>query len=131
MTYMLDTDMCIYIINTEKDNLKDKLNQHSDKLVISTITLAELIFGVENSERRDANFSEVLDFIGNLSVISFDDKAALEYGKVRALLQKAGTPIGPNDSLIAAHALSTEATLVTNNVKEFSRVESLSVENWL
>ena len=131
MIYMLDTDMCIYIINTEKNELKNRLNQHSNKLIISSITLAELIFGVENSKRRDDNLSHVLDFVGNVSVVSFDDKAAMEYGIVRVLLQKAGTPIGPNDTLIAAHTLSCDATLVSNNTKEFSRVERLRLENWL
>ncbi len=130
MTYMLDTDMCIYIINEKKAVLKNRLNQHLGHVCISSITLAELLFGAENSKRRDANFAEVLEFVSNLSVVPFDDTAAMDYGRARAELQQIGKPIGPNDMLIAAHALGIDATLVTNNVKEFSRVKGLRVENW-
>lgn len=130
MMYMLDTDMCIYIINEKKAVLKNKLNQHVGDVCISSITLAELMFGVENSRRREANLAEVLNFVGHLSVLPFDDNAAMEYGPARAELQRAGKSIGPNDMFIAAHALGVDATLVTNNVKEFSRVKGLRVENW-
>ena len=128
--YMLDTDLCIYIINEKTAVLQKKLNRHVGHVCISSITLAELFFGVENSKRREANLAEVLEFAANLSVLPFDETAAMEYGQARAALQQAGQLIGSNDMLIAAHALGVDATLVTNNVKEFSRVKGLRVENW-
>lgn len=131
MMYMLDTDLCIYIINEKTAALQKKLNRHVGHVCISSITLAELFFGVENSKRREANLAEVLDFVNNLSVLPFDAAAAMEYGPARAALQQTGQLIGPNDLFIAAHALGVKATLVTNNVKEFSRVQGLWIENWL
>jgi tRNA(fMet)-specific endonuclease VapC len=128
--YMLDTDICVYVINENPVELKAKFNRHSQQLVISSITLAELMFGVEKSGNRLRNLENALNFTRRVSVLFFDDKAAMEYGKVRAELQRKGTPIGPNDTLIAAHAHSIGATLVTNNIQEFNRVQGLRVENW-
>lgn len=128
--YMLDTDICVYIINENPVEFKTKFNRHSQQLAISSITLAELMFGVENSGNRLGNLENVLNFTRRVSVLFFDDKAAMEYGKLRAELRRSGTPIGPNDTLIAAHARSIDATLVTNNTQEFNRVQDLRVENW-
>ena len=129
--YMLDTDICVYVINENPVELKTKFNQHYQKLTISSITLAELMFGVEKSRNRTANLKNVLDFSRHVSVLFFDDKAAMEYGKIRAELQRTGKPIGPNDTLIAAHARSIGATLVTNNIQEFNRAQGLQVESWI
>lgn len=128
--YMLDTDICVYVINENPVELKAKFNRYSQQLAISSITLAELMFGVEKSRNRLRNLENALNFTRRVSVLFFDDKAAMEYGKVRAELQRSGTPIGPNDTLIAAHARSIDATLVTNNIQEFNRVQGLRVENW-
>ena len=111
--YMLDTDICVYVINENPVELKAKFNRYSQQLAISSITLAELMFGVEKSRNRLRNLDNALNFTRRVSVLFFDDKAAMEYGKVRAELQRKGTPIGPNDTLIAAHARSIDATLVT------------------
>ena len=128
--YMLDTDICVYVINENPVELKATFNRYSQQLAISSITLAELMFGVEKSGNRLRNLDNALDFTRRVSVLFFDDKAAMEYGKLRAELQRKGTPIGPNDTLIAAHARSIDATLVTNNIQEFNRVQGLRVENW-
>lgn len=128
--YMLDTDICVYVINENPVELKATFNRYSQQLAISSITLAELMFGVEKSGNRLRNLENALDFTRRVSVLFFDDKAAMEYGKLRAELQWKGTPIGPNDTLIAAHARSIDATLVTNNIQEFNRVQGLRVENW-
>lgn len=88
------------------------------------------MFGVEKSGNRLWNLENVLDFSRRVSVLFFDDKAAMEYGKIRAELQRTGVPIGPNDTLIAAHARSIDATLVTNNTRAFNRVQGLRSENW-
>ena len=128
--YMLDTDICVYVINENPIELKSTFNRHSQQLAISSITLAELMFGVERSGNRAGNLENAVNFTRRVSVLFFDDKAAMEYGKVRAELQRRGAPIGPNDTLIAAHARSVNATLVTNNTREFNRVQGLRVENW-
>ncbi len=128
--YMLDTDICVYVINENPVELKATFNRYFQQLAISSITLAELMFGVEKSGNRLRNLDNALDFTRRVSVLFFDDKAAMEYGKLRAELQRKGTPIGPNDTLIAAHARSIDATLVTNNIREFNRVQGLRVENW-
>ena len=111
--------------------LKKKLNKHSGDLVISSISLAELMFGVENSKNKVRNLRNVLDFCCHVDVLFFDDKAAVEYGLLRAALHKKGKPIGPNDTLIAAHARSLDAILITNNSREYKRVRGLRIENWI
>lgn len=98
---------------------------------ISTITLAELQLGVEKSTNPVKNANALNQFLTPLEIIDFDTNAALEFGKVRAELERAGTPIGPYDTLIAAHARSLDITVVTNNVREFQRVKNLKVENWV
>lgn len=100
-------------------------------MVISSITLAELLHGVEKSAAPERNLSIVEDFISRLTVLDYDDKAAIHYGSIRASLEQKGTPIGVNDLHIAGHARSTGLILVTNNRKEFDRVPGLIVDNWL
>ncbi|MBA9077985.1 tRNA(fMet)-specific endonuclease VapC [Rufibacter quisquiliarum] len=97
---------------------------------ISAITLAELEFGIRKSSNPDRNLEALNQFLVPLDIKDFHYNATVEYGKIRANLEKAGTPIGPLDTLIAAHALSLNATLVTNNEKEFNRVTGLKIENW-
>jgi tRNA(fMet)-specific endonuclease VapC len=99
--------------------------------VLSAITLAELRYGIAASRRRNLNLAKLELFLASFEVVPFDDRAALAYGPLRAYLQAQGTSIGPLDALIAAHALSLGATVVTNNVREFSRVPNLVMENWL
>ena len=110
----------------------DRFNQHDPRnLCLSSITLAELRFGVEQSQRRDSTQVKLDRVIAALQVVPFEDRAARAYGSVRALLQAAGKPIGPLDTLIAAHALCQSLTLVTNDTGEFSRVPGLLIENWI
>jgi len=98
---------------------------------ISTITLSELEFGVEKSSNPEKNKIALMEFLAPLEILPFDDYAAQEYGKIRTYLQQRGTPIGPLDTLIAAHAKSIGCTLVTNNESEFRRVPKLHVDNWV
>ena len=132
MKYMLDTNICIYAIKNKPEKvlntLKEKLN---DGICISAITLAELAHGVEKSAARDKNRAALLRFLSILTVLPFDDLAAAEYGEVCANLQRKGTPIGTMDMLIAAHAKTEGLILVTNNTREFERVEGLTLENWV
>ena len=129
--YMLDTNICIYIIKKNADQVIQRLLQIPIlNIAISSITLSELEFGVEKSLYKKQNRIALTDFISPLNILPYDDNAALEYGKIRAFLEKNGTPIGSLDMLIAGHAKAINYTLVTNNEKEFSRITGLSIENW-
>lgn len=131
MTYMLDTNICIYAIKNKPEQVLEKLKQNlSNGICISAITLAELQHGVEKSMNPEKNSMALLQFLSILDVLPFDDLAAVEYGKICAYLQKRGTPIGTMDMLIAAHAKTENLIIVTNNVREFERVPDLKIENW-
>lgn len=131
MKYLLDTNICIYIIKRHPDFVLDKFKKFSpNEIGISSITLAELHFGVEKSQQPEKNRMALESFILPLEIFHFDDKAASCYGVLCSHLERKGTPIGPLDLMIAAHAQSLKINLVTNNVKEFSRVPHLIVENW-
>lgn len=131
--YLLDTDACIYLINRRAGH--ERLLGHFEKLeygdvLISSITAAELEYGIAKSRRGTENRNRFDLFIARFEIAPFDDRAASAYGPLRAVLEADGTPIGPLDTLIAAHALSLNATLITNNVREFNRVAKLKIENW-
>ena len=131
MTYMLDTNICIYVIKHKPPVVLQRFRAHiKDGLCISSITLAELSHGVEKSEQREKNTDALLHLVDVLKVVPFDNHTAYEYGKICAFLQRQGTPIGTMDMLIAAHARLHGFVLITNNVREFSRVPGLMVENW-
>jgi tRNA(fMet)-specific endonuclease VapC len=131
MKYMLDTNICIYIIKKKSGNVLAKIKANrGNGLAISSITLAELWHGVEYSASREKNTIALIEFLAIVKIMSFDDKAAEEYGRVKADLQRRKCLIGPLDTLIAAHAKSNGMVIVTNNTKEFSRVEGLKVEDW-
>jgi tRNA(fMet)-specific endonuclease VapC len=130
MRYMLDTDICIYAIKSSSGAVIEKLRANAAAGIgISSITAAELHFGVTKS-RSSRNAQALEEFLAPLEIADFDAAAAREYGAVRDSLERAGTPIGPLDTQIAAHARQHGAILVTNNVREFARVERLQVENW-
>ncbi len=131
MIYMLDTDICIYIIKRKPLRILKRLELiQPDQLSLSAITFAELMNGAKKSQRVEANVSR-LNALGEiLEICSFDQQAAVVYGDVRSSLEKRGEVIGAHDLLIAAHALSLDRTLVTNNEREFKRVEGLKVDNW-
>lgn len=131
MKYMLDTNICIFIMKKSSEILKRKFSGISeDAVCISSLTFAELMHGIEKSERKAKNMRVLLAFLKNIPIISFDSSAAAMYGNVMARLELKGNKIGPIDTLIAGHALSENLTLVTNNTREFERVEGLKVEDW-
>ncbi len=131
MKYMLDTDICSYIIRERPLKVFEKFETlEMDQLCISTVTYAELIYGVEHSSSKKINRSIVDQFVKHLSIIKWDKEAAEHYGNIRAFLQKNGNVIGAMDMMIAAHARSQKMTLVSNNEKHFKRVPKLEVENW-
>lgn len=131
MKYMLDTNICIYVQKNKNPNVLMKFKEHFSQLGISVITYSELLVGVEKSERKEKNAEALEKFVKYLEIAPFDVRAAKEYGSIRANLEKSGNKIGGNDMLIAANAKAENAILVTNNVREFDRVEGLTVENWI
>ena len=132
MIYMLDTDICIYTIKRKPSSVVNRLEQlKPGELAMSAITFAELVNGAKKSKYVEANMERLNDLSELIDVRPFDRQAALFYGSVRSSLEKRGEVIVGNDLLIAAHALSLDWTLVTNNEKEFRRVEGLRVENWV
>ena len=131
MKYMLDTNICIYLIKQKPEKVLRHFKNHSiGDIGISSITLAELRFGVEKSQQIQNNRQALEEFILPLEIADFDEKAAVMYGAVRAALEKAGTPVSSMDMLIGAHALSLDLTLVTNNVREFKQIKNLNVTDW-
>jgi tRNA(fMet)-specific endonuclease VapC len=132
MKYMLDTNICIFIIKQKPENvLKRFLQLEVGDICISSITYAELVHGVEKSQAREKNRLALTIFLSEIQIMPFDDLAAQVYGKVKTDLQKKGTMIGPFDTLIAAHAKSLDLVLITNNTREFARVEGLELEDWV
>jgi tRNA(fMet)-specific endonuclease VapC len=127
--YLLDTNICIELIRGR--GKKAILKMRGRDVGISSITLAELQFGAAKSSEPKRNLSLLIEFCSPMSIHPFDGEAATAYGVLRAELEKAGMPIGPLDTLIAAHAKSRGDTLITNNEREFRRVRGLRVENWL
>ncbi len=131
MKYMLDTNMCIFLIKKKPARVLEAFKQLSvGDLCLSTITVAELEYGVAKSSSRSKNLAALASFLVPLEILSFSEQAARVYGEVRAELEKKGKIIGPYDLLIASHALSEGFTLVTNNLEEFQRVPGLSVDDW-
>jgi tRNA(fMet)-specific endonuclease VapC len=131
MTWMLDTNIIIQIIRGRSPRLLERLTSHAvGEVLLSTISVAELWCGVAKSQHVAQNTLALEQFLLPLEIVPFDEGAARCYGPLRAALAAQGTPIGPLDTLIAAHALSLNATLVTNNRSEFGRVAGLRVEDW-
>jgi tRNA(fMet)-specific endonuclease VapC len=131
LAYMLDTDICIYVMKTYPPQLREKFNEVADQLCLSTITLGELHYGAEKSARRAQDLSALEQFAARLEILPFGEKAAAHYGQLRAELEKAGTPCGSHDMQIGGHARSEGLILVTNNLREFGRMPGLRTENWV
>ncbi len=131
MKYLIDTNICIYIINKRPTAVIEKFKQFElGEIGISTITVSELQYGVAKSTYRKKNEVRLEEFLAPLEILTYDQTAARVYGDIRFQLEKRGRPIGPLDLLIAAHAISQNLVLITNNDKEFTRIEKLKVENW-
>ena len=131
MRYMLDTNIVAFAKNNRPEVVLERMRRFDPgDLCVSSITLAELEYGVFNSSNPERNQLALTLFLANIEVVPCGADAAVEYGRIRADLRRKGTPIGANDLLIAAHAKSLGMTLVTNNTREFSRVEGLVLEDW-
>lgn len=129
--YLLDTNICIYAIKKKPIQVLENIKEKSKKgLYISSLTIAELEYGIENSIRIEENRLSLLKFISIFNILPFDDMDAIPYGKLKAKLRKSGNLIGPIDMFLAAQALSRDFILVTNNTNEFMRIEGLKLEDW-
>jgi len=132
MKFMLDTNTCIYIIKRKPFDVIERFRQTEvSQIGISSITLSELLYGVSKSSKPEQNQIALTQFVAPLEILPYGDEAALYYGDLRVHLEKKGTPIGSLDMLIAAHALSIDSILVTNNVREFIRTPHLKIDNWV
>ena len=128
---MLDTSVCVDLLRGNDRGVSQRFDRYEmGEIAISTITLAELQHGICKSSDPAHNLEVIVDFCSPLEILPFDCRAAEIYGRIRTALERVGTPIGPLDTLIAAHALAADCTLVSNNEREFQRVAGLEVENW-
>ncbi|PIQ11507.1 MAG: VapC toxin family PIN domain ribonuclease [Ignavibacteriales bacterium CG18_big_fil_WC_8_21_14_2_50_31_20] len=132
MKYMLDTNICIYLINNKPTSVKQNLESiPPENVFISSITASEIWYGIYKSKFVEKNIIAFLGFLSTIKILPYDENAAIKYGEIRAELEKSGNIIGSNDMLIAAHALSLDYSLVTNNEQEFRRIKQLTVLNWV
>jgi len=131
MTYMLDTNTCIFLMKGEPASVRERLAALAqERVCLSSVVISELWFGVHNSRQVERNARALDCFLAPFEELTYGRETNRIYGQTRAALKQAGTPIGALDTLIAAHALAEDAVLVTNNIREFSRVEGLRVEDW-
>jgi tRNA(fMet)-specific endonuclease VapC len=131
MKYLLDTNICIYLIKQKPPKVLARFEVLTlSDIGISSITVAELEYGIYKSQQQEKNRNALMQFLIPLEIVEFDQKAATQYGLIRSNLESRGLVIGSMDMLIAAHALSLGVTLVSNNVREFSRIANLNIDNW-
>jgi tRNA(fMet)-specific endonuclease VapC len=130
LKYLLDTNIAIYTIKNRPAAVRETFKRHAGQMAISTVTLGELIYGAERSSQPERNLTDIEGFAARLTVLPFDEPAAVHFGQVRAELYRSGKPIGPYDMMIAGHARASGLILVTNNVPEFERVPGVRIENW-
>ena len=131
LKYLLDTNIVIYVMKRKPLEVLKVFNKNANRMAISTITLAELMYGAEKSQQVESNLNNIEDFVSHLEVLPYDINATQHYGQIKAFLESKGKPIGVNDIHIAAHARSQGLTLITNNLSEFKRVPNLALENWV
>lgn len=130
LRYMLDTNFCISTIRDKPAGVRSAFKLHHAQMCISSITVMELLYGVERSTQQQSNLAEVEGFIARLDVLDYDSTAAAHTAQIRAELRKSGMQIGPYDQMIAGHARSRGLVVITNNTKEFRRVAGLRIEDW-
>lgn len=130
--YLLDTNICIYLIKKKYKHLQERIEQEEPfNVALSSITVGELEFGVAKSKYPEKNRTAVLEFLSSFEIIPFTERDCEAFGNIRAYLNSKGTPIGPYDLQIASQCLARDLTLVSNNIKEFERVPGLKHENWI
>ena len=128
---MIDTNIAIYTVKNRPARVRVAFKKHSGEMCLSSVSMGELIYGAEKSSQVESNLAVIEGFAARLRVASFDTRAAMHFGQLRAELSKSGKIIGPYDMLIAGHARSMGLILVSNNLREFNRIPGLRVENWV
>lgn len=131
LKYMLDTNIVIYVMKRRPIEVLSTFNRYATQLCVSSITVAELYYGAEKSEFPERNLAVIEDFLSRLTILPYEPKAAAHFGNIKSNLSKQGKIIGENDIHIAGHCRSEGLILVTNNVREFERVDGLRLENWV
>jgi tRNA(fMet)-specific endonuclease VapC len=131
LKYMLDTNIVIYTMKNRPQAVREAFQRHYGQMCISSVTYMELVYGAERSSNPERNLNEIEGFAARLEVLPYDNGAAVHTGQIRAELAAKGMPIAPYDQMIAGHARSMGFVVVTNNTKEFSRVDGLRFENWV
>jgi tRNA(fMet)-specific endonuclease VapC len=132
MIYLLDTNTCIYFLNRTSARIISQFKRFSpSQIKLPSITVAELFYGAEKSKAKKKNWAIVENFVSTFEIIPFDEKSCEIYARIRASLEKSGVPIGPMDLLIASISLANNSILVSNNIKEFSRIRGVKLENWV
>ncbi len=132
MTYLLDTNTCIYFLNRSSEKIISQFKKFSpSEINLPSITVAELFYGAEKSKAKKKNWAIVENFVSTFKIVPFDEKSCEIYVRIRASLEKSGVPLGPMDLLIASISLANNSILVTNNIKECRRIKGLKLENWV
>ena len=129
--YLLDTNILIYTIKNRPPAVRELFNRHYGQLAVSTISVGELVYGAEKSAYPERNLADIENMLARVELLSFDETAAHHFGQIRAQLYQIGAPIGPYDMMLAGQARSAGLILVSNNTKEFERVDGLRLENWV
>lgn len=130
LKYLLDTNIVIYTMKQRPQQVKRRFKQHDGQMCMSAVTLGELVFGAEHSQQVEKNLADIEAMAARLEVLPFDTRSAYQFGQIRADISSRGQPIGPYDMMIAGQARAAGLVLVTNNIKEFSKVPGLLLENW-
>lgn len=131
MRYLLDTNVCIKYLNGQNESIQNQIKFHQpEQIVLCSVVIAELVYGAKKSTKKETNLNKIQEFTSQFESFNFDENSAYQYGDIRAKLEKSGTPIGPNDLLIAAITLANKLTLVTHNLKEFGRINNLVLVDW-
>ena len=131
MRYLLDTNVCIRYLNGQSESIRQHLLQRNpDEILLCSVVKAELLYGSMKSAKKDENLVKLRQFVNRFDSLPFDDQAAESYGQIRVQLEREGTPIGPNDLMIAAIGIAHDAVLITHNTREFGRLEDLKIEDW-
>jgi tRNA(fMet)-specific endonuclease VapC len=129
--YLVDTNILIFLCNSKSKKLENRFKKHNpDDFFVSSITVGELIYGVNKSKRKQKNLEAILKILSPFTVIDFNSKDAWSYGEIRAFLESEGQIIGGNDIMIGAQAKQRGLKLITNNIREFKRIQDLKVEDW-
>ena len=131
MRYQLDTNVCIRYLNGQSEPIRRQLlRRNPDEILLCSVVKAELLYGSMKSEKKDENLGKLRRFVNRFDSLPFDDQAAESYGRIRVQLEQEGTPVGPNDLMIAAIGIAHDAVLITHNTREFGRIEGLTIEDW-